>query len=163
MLLLTIDPVMKTAAVLSIPRDLWVPIPMGANSTEGHINSAHYFGELYDWPGGGPALATDTVEYLLGVPIDYYARVDFPAFERLIDLIDGVDVYVEEEICSGCGLCLPSCPYDAREMHAWRHIAEVNTALCQGCGACTMVCPNKACQVRNLTHQQILSMVEAYL
>jgi heterodisulfide reductase subunit A len=71
--------------------------------------------------------------------------------------------YVDPELCSGCGLCIPSCPYDAREMHDWQHIAVVNTALCQGCGACAMVCPNKACQVRNLTQRQILSMVEAYL
>ncbi len=71
--------------------------------------------------------------------------------------------YVDPEICSGCGLCMPACPYDARVMHEWQHIAVVNTALCQGCGACAMVCPNKACQVRNLTHQQILSMMEAYL
>ena len=71
--------------------------------------------------------------------------------------------FVEAEICSGCGVCIPSCPYDARVMHDWQHIAEVNTALCQGCGACAMVCPNKACQVRNLTQQQILSMMEAYL
>jgi heterodisulfide reductase subunit A-like polyferredoxin len=71
--------------------------------------------------------------------------------------------YVDPELCSGCGLCVPACPYDARSMHEWRHIAIVNTALCQGCGACAVVCPNKACQVRNLTNQQILSMVEAYL
>jgi heterodisulfide reductase subunit A len=71
--------------------------------------------------------------------------------------------YVDTEICSGCGLCIPACPYEARAMHDWQHIAVVNTALCQGCGACTMVCPNKACQVRNLSHQQILSMMEAYL
>ncbi len=71
--------------------------------------------------------------------------------------------YVEAELCSGCGLCVPSCPYDARLMHDWQHIAIVNTALCQGCGACAMVCPNKACQVRNLTQRQILAMVEAYL
>jgi heterodisulfide reductase subunit A len=71
--------------------------------------------------------------------------------------------YVDTEICSGCGLCIPACPYEARAMHDWQHIAVVNTALCQGCGACTIVCPNKACQVRNLTHQQILSMMEAYL
>jgi heterodisulfide reductase subunit A len=71
--------------------------------------------------------------------------------------------YVDPQICSGCGLCIPACPYEARTMHEWQHIAVVNTALCQGCGACTMVCPNKACQVRNLTPQQILSMMEAYV
>jgi heterodisulfide reductase subunit A len=70
---------------------------------------------------------------------------------------------VDSEICSGCGLCIPACPYDARSMHGWQHIAVVNTALCQGCGACTMICPNKACQLRNLTPVQVLSMMEAYL
>jgi heterodisulfide reductase subunit A len=71
--------------------------------------------------------------------------------------------YVDRELCSGCGLCIPACPYEARAMHDWQHIAVVNTALCQGCGACAMVCPNKACKVRNLTQRQILSMMEAYL
>jgi heterodisulfide reductase subunit A len=71
--------------------------------------------------------------------------------------------YVDPQICSGCGLCIPSCPYEARTMHRWQHIAVVNTALCQGCGACTMVCPNKACQLRNLTPQQVLTMMEAYV
>jgi heterodisulfide reductase subunit A len=70
--------------------------------------------------------------------------------------------YVDSEVCSGCGLCVPSCPYEARIMHDWQHIAVVNAALCQGCGACVMVCPNKACQVRNSTPQQVLSMMEAY-
>ncbi len=71
--------------------------------------------------------------------------------------------YVDPEICSGCGLCIPACPYEARMMHDWQPIAMVNTALCQGCGACAVVCPNKACKVRNLTERQILSMMEAYL
>jgi len=71
--------------------------------------------------------------------------------------------YVDTELCSGCGLCIPACPYEARTMHEWRNVAVVNTALCQGCGACTMVCPNKACQLRNLTPRQVLTMMEAYL
>lgn len=95
MLVLTIDPVTMSAGMLSIPRDLWVPIP---GYEEGRINTAHYLGEIYDYPGGGPALAAKTVQYNLGVPIHHYARVNFTAFERLVDLIGGIDVYVEEEI-----------------------------------------------------------------
>ena len=85
----------KTAGVLSIPRDLWAAIP-GVNPAK--INTAHYFGDLYDYPGGGPALAVKTVENVIGVPIDYYARLDFSAFVEFIDLIYGVTVTVTEPI-----------------------------------------------------------------
>jgi LCP family protein required for cell wall assembly len=87
MMVLTIDPVTKEAAMLSIPRDMWVNIPGFEYS---RINTAYYLGELWKLPGGGPALATQTVEEFLGVPIDYYAQVDFSAFVRLIDEIEGV-------------------------------------------------------------------------
>jgi LCP family protein required for cell wall assembly len=95
MLVLTIDPVTMSAGMLSIPRDLWVPIP---GYEEARINQAHFLGEAYDYPGGGPALAAETVQYNLGVPIDYYVRVNFTAFEKAVDLIGGIDIYVEEEI-----------------------------------------------------------------
>ena len=95
MLILTIDPVTMSGGMLSIPRDLWVPIP---GYEEGRINTAHYLGDIYDYPGGGPALAAKTVQYNLGVPIHYYARVNFTAFEQVVDIIGGIDVYVEEEI-----------------------------------------------------------------
>ncbi len=94
-MLLTIDPVAKTAGALSIPRDLWAAIP-GFNPAK--INTAHYFGGLYNYPGGGPALAIKTVENVIGVPIDYYVRLDFYAFVDFIDFIDGVKVDVEETI-----------------------------------------------------------------
>ena len=95
MLVMTIDPVSMTGGMLSIPRDLWVPIP---GYEEGRINTAHYLGDLYDYPGGGSALAAKTVQYNLGVPIHYHARINFTAFEELVDLIGGIDVYVEKEI-----------------------------------------------------------------
>jgi LCP family protein required for cell wall assembly len=95
MLVLTIDPATMSAGMLSLPRDLWVPIP---GYEEGRINTAHYLGEIYDYPGGGPALAVKTVQYNLGVPIHYYARLNFTAFEEMVDLIGGIDIYVEEEI-----------------------------------------------------------------
>ncbi len=68
---------------------------------------------------------------------------------------------VEEELCSGCGLCISVCPYEARAMHPWREVATVNAALCQGCGACVVACPNKASRVRNFTTDQVLAMLEA--
>lgn len=95
MMLLTIDPVAKTAGALSIPRDLWAAIP---GFKPAKINAAHYFGDLYDYPGGGIALAMKTVENVIGVPIDYYARLDFSAFVDFIDQIDGVKVDVTETI-----------------------------------------------------------------
>ena len=70
---------------------------------------------------------------------------------------------VDEELCVGCGLCVPACPYDARELHPWRELATVNAALCQGCGACAVVCRNKATTVRNMTTEQVLAMIEAVL
>ena len=95
MILLTVDPVARTAGIMSVPRDLWAVIP-GFNPNK--INTAYYFGELYNTPGGGPALAMRTVEQTLGIPIDYYAQIDFGAFVRFIDLIGGVKIDVPEEI-----------------------------------------------------------------
>ncbi len=95
MILLTVDPVNRTAGMLSIPRDLWVSIP---GYDYGRINTAYQLGEAYKLPGGGPQLASETVEELLGIKIDYYAQVDFGAFARFIDEIGGVEVDVTEEL-----------------------------------------------------------------
>ncbi|KXK14411.1 MAG: LytR family transcriptional protein [Chloroflexi bacterium OLB14] len=84
MILFTIDPITKTAGMLSIPRDLWVNIPGFGYS---RINTAYASGEGSQLPGGGPGLAMKTVEQLLGVPVHYYAQVDFTTFTDLINII----------------------------------------------------------------------------
>jgi LCP family protein required for cell wall assembly len=95
MMLVSFDPLTMKAGLLSIPRDLWVEIPgFGFN----RINTAYTFGESNRLPGGGPGLAVKTVESVIGVPIQYYAVVDFGAFERMIDEIGGIDVLVTERI-----------------------------------------------------------------
>lgn len=71
--------------------------------------------------------------------------------------------YVVEELCSGCGVCIEACPYQAREMHPLGKRAIVNQALCQGCGACVVACPNKACSVHNFDTAQVLAMVEGVI
>ncbi len=95
MILLTIDPLSSTAGMLSIPRDLYVSIP---GFQYDRINTAYRQGEVYQIPGGGPALAIQTVEQLIGVPIDFYAQVDFTTFERMIDEIGGLKIEVMEPI-----------------------------------------------------------------
>ena len=95
MMVLTIDPLSLTAAVLSLPRDLWVEIP---GLELDRINQAYYFGELYEYPGGGPMLAMETVAATLGVPLDYYVTVNFDAFIEVVDLIGGITVDVPETI-----------------------------------------------------------------
>jgi LCP family protein required for cell wall assembly len=95
MILLTLDPLTKKAGMLSVPRDLWVAIP---GYSHAKINTAYYLGEAHQLPGGGPALAVKTVEQFLGVPINYYAQIDFEAFVRFIDEIGGVKVDVPDQI-----------------------------------------------------------------
>lgn len=95
MLLATVDPMTDSAGMISIPRDLWVPIP---GYEENRINMAHYLGDARKYPGGGPALAKKTVQYNFGVPVNYYVRVDFEGFRRIIDTIGGIDIEVEKEI-----------------------------------------------------------------
>jgi LCP family protein required for cell wall assembly len=95
MMLVTIDPVGKSAGILSLPRDMWVEIP---GVGQDRINQANYFGELYEYPGGGPALAMETVESLLGIPVDFFVAVNFDAFIEVVDLIGGIDITVPETI-----------------------------------------------------------------
>lgn len=93
MMLLSYDPIHNTAGVLSIPRDMWVNIP---GYDYGKINTAYAIGEGSRLPGGGPGLAVKTVEQFLGMPINYYAQIDFDAFVKFVDHIGGVKVHVTE-------------------------------------------------------------------
>jgi polyisoprenyl-teichoic acid--peptidoglycan teichoic acid transferase len=95
MILLTVDPLSKTAGMLSIPRDMWTVIP-GFDYYK--INTAYFLGERYQMPGGGPELARQTVENFIGVPIDYYAQIDFNTFAKFIDSMGGLDMKIKKAI-----------------------------------------------------------------
>ena len=90
-LIVSIDPVTKSAGVLSLPRDLWVNIPGYGFE---RINTAFEIGE-YQKKGGGPALLRRTLEGLLGVPMHHYALVGFTGFRKVVDQLGGVVVDVE--------------------------------------------------------------------
>jgi heterodisulfide reductase subunit A len=78
-------------------------------------------------------------------------------------LQDPLIAFVDERICSGCGICVEICPYEAREMDPRRGISIVHTALCQGCGACIASCPNNACELRNGSASQVLRVVDTFV
>lgn len=91
MLLASIKPSTKEVGMISIPRDLNVPIP---DYGWRKINHANAYGEA-DERGTGPSLAASVVEDTFDEPIHYYVRVDFNGFAKLIDDIGGVDIYVD--------------------------------------------------------------------
>jgi LCP family protein required for cell wall assembly len=95
LIVVSIDPTGGPINMLSIPRDLWVPIgPYG----ESRINTAYFLGETRDYPGGGAGLLRATIEQSFGIPIHYYVCVDFAGFVKLVDDLGGVTVNVEREI-----------------------------------------------------------------
>ncbi|MEA3249711.1 MAG: LCP family protein [Patescibacteria group bacterium] len=89
----SIRPSDGSVAMLSIPRDLLVPVP---DYGWRKINSVNAFGELAN-DGRGGELTRTTVEGLLGIDVPYYIRIDFEGFKSVIDDVDGIDVYVERD------------------------------------------------------------------
>ena len=71
-------------------------------------------------------------------------------------------VEIDEDLCSGCGLCVGQCPYDALDINS-QGVAEVNEILCEGCGTCASGCPTNALSLRNLTDEQLTEMIHAHI
>jgi LCP family protein required for cell wall assembly len=94
MILISLDPKTNRVGMLSIPRDLFVDIPGYGLQ---RVNTAYGLGEL-SGPGGGPQLAMQTVQYNFGIRVNEYVVVNFESFIRVIDLIGGINVYVDTAI-----------------------------------------------------------------
>lgn len=95
MMLLSVNQETGQGALLSIPRDLYVVIPGRGRD---RINTAMVYGSSGNNPAGGAALAMQTIEYNLGVPVDHYFMVDFNTFIRAVDTIGGITVDVPYDI-----------------------------------------------------------------
>jgi len=94
-MVISIDPTNNEAAMLSIPRDLYVEVP-GYYSTR--INAAHAIGEDQNHPGGGITLMKQTLEGILDIPIHYYVRVDFEGFIQAVDAVGGISINLDEPL-----------------------------------------------------------------
>ncbi len=66
---------------------------------------------------------------------------------------------INKSLCSGCGMCVDVCPYDALSLEDFK--AQVNEVLCEGCGTCVATCLRAAIETKNLTPLQIHEMIKA--
>lgn len=105
MILARIDPQTSDIALISIPRDVWVDLPLGTETNNAHkINTAYAFGlDDRQFPGkpveftgeaGGGQLAKYAVSNVLGFPVEYFIALSFDGFHESIDVLGGVDVSV---------------------------------------------------------------------
>jgi heterodisulfide reductase subunit A len=77
--------------------------------------------------------------------------------------IEPIIAKVNEEICSGCSICIAMCPYGAisRKKQGEKRVAQVDTALCKGCGACVAACPSGAMQQAGFKDVQVMAQIAA--
>jgi LCP family protein required for cell wall assembly len=109
-LILSIKPVSQKDVIISIPRDLVVPIPAlpGNGTITARINLAYAIGVdrqsfpnvRNSWTGrtGGGDLAAATAAEVTGLPVDYWVAVDFKAFRQVVDALGGIDVTIPEPL-----------------------------------------------------------------
>jgi heterodisulfide reductase subunit A len=71
--------------------------------------------------------------------------------------------WIEEELCSGCHVCVAMCPYTAIHFDAEKKVAVLNEALCKGCGTCVAACPSGAAQQNLFRDEQLFAEVEGVL
>jgi len=120
MMIFHLDTKNKKAALISLPRDLWVPLPTKDGSNFFSKINAIYQMELF--PKDHPQInnkflgkkddASFTkfiVSKIFNIPIDYYATIDFEGFKKAIDILGGVEVEVKKSFTD------PAYPIDGKE------------------------------------------------
>ncbi len=93
-ILASLQPSAKKAAMLSIPRD--TTIPMESKGWR-KINNINAFAEAEN-PGSGGMAVSQAIGDILNIPIDYYVRIDFAGFIKIVDELGGIEVAVENTI-----------------------------------------------------------------
>ncbi|MBN2734576.1 MAG: CoB--CoM heterodisulfide reductase iron-sulfur subunit A family protein [Methanomicrobiaceae archaeon] len=70
-----------------------------------------------------------------------------------------------EDLCAGCGMCVPQCPYKALALieKDGKKVMEVTEAKCKGCGTCGGFCPGGAIRMQHFTSPQICAQIDAFL
>ncbi|MCL6451963.1 MAG: 4Fe-4S binding protein [Acetobacteraceae bacterium] len=103
----------------------------------------------------GPKDIPDSVAQGAGAAaraLQYLARGEAP--------VSAVIASIDEELCGGCKICLPLCPYAAISFDEAAKVSRVTEALCKGCGTCVASCPSGALHARHFERDQIMAQIE---
>lgn len=87
------------------------------------------------------------------------ARASALLWRGVAELADNLAT-VNERRCSGCGLCVSACPYEARVIDEISGKAKVLVELCKGCGVCVVTCPNAASQQENYERATVMEVLD---
>ncbi|MDU1010526.1 MAG: LCP family protein [Finegoldia magna] len=103
-LILTVNPNKKKILITTIPRDSYVAIAGEGNEQMDKLTHAGIY---------GIDSSVSTVRNLLGIDLNYYARVNFSTFTEIVDVLDGIDVYNSQRFVSRHGKYL----YEVGNLH----------------------------------------------
>ncbi len=77
--------------------------------------------------------------------------------------VSPISASIDENLCSGCRICLNTCPYSAIEYNEEKNVCKVNEVLCKGCGTCAAACPSGACRVSSFDLKQLMAQIEGLM
>jgi len=141
MMILTIDHKREKLKVTSLMRDMYVQIP---GYSDNRINTAYVF--------GGYPLLRETIEKNLGISVDAFVEVDFFAFTKIVDILDGIYIDLNED--------------EAYMLKAWGHRTTVGRNRLDGEAAlsyCTMRQIGNSDYERTQRQRRALSSIYARL
>lgn len=90
-IIMTVNRETKKILLTTTPRDSYVPIADGGNNQKDKLTHAGIY---------GVDASIHTLENLYGIDLNYYARLNFTSFLKLIDLLGGVDVHNDQDFTS---------------------------------------------------------------
>ncbi len=103
-----VDFVTPKVTMLSMPRDLWVELPPDVGRkgddpiTHSKLNQAYFYGSpgmgYYNGPGASPGLLARTLDLNFGLRADHYGAVNMITFEKIVDAIGGIDIYLPTDV-----------------------------------------------------------------
>jgi heterodisulfide reductase subunit A len=77
--------------------------------------------------------------------------------------VEALACVIDEDLCSGCRICISVCPYGALSHDEEKSVSTVNEALCKGCGTCAAACPSGTISMSHFTSEQMLAQVLALI